>query len=215
MALFEPASQNPNFDILYQQFLARQKNTEDLLQVVGDNSGLEGDFTTLEDVVTALVEQLPATVSPVATTSGTSVSLITTIPSWAGKVILTLNGVSTNGTSSPIIQLGTSGGLVTSTYSGSVCVVSATGQAAEEHTNGFRFNANNAAGDVLFGIITLIYMGSDVWAYGVQAGRNDAAVANVGGGTISLGGTLTQLAVTTVGGINSFDAGSIGVRYEY
>jgi hypothetical protein len=55
MALFEPASQNPNFDILYQQYLARQKNTENLLQLVGDSDSLEGDFESLEDVVAALV----------------------------------------------------------------------------------------------------------------------------------------------------------------
>lgn len=72
MPLFEPASQNPNFDILYQQYLARQKNTEDLLAVVGDNSSLEGTFETLEDVVVALVSAVGKLNTVVNTTSESS-----------------------------------------------------------------------------------------------------------------------------------------------
>lgn len=72
MALFEPADQTPNFNVFTQQWLARQKNTADLLQLVGDNSGLEGNFETLEDVVAALVVAVGKLNTAVNTTAETS-----------------------------------------------------------------------------------------------------------------------------------------------
>jgi hypothetical protein len=217
MALFEPASQNPNFDIFYQQYLARQKNTEDLLTVVGDNSSLEGEFTSLEDVVTALVGQLPVHGDPVATTSGTSVSLITTIPSWAKRVTVTIVSVSTNGTSPPILQIGPSGGVETSGYSGGTAkLTDAAAVAAENHTNGFRISADHAATRVIHGIavLELHEASTNTWVFSLSNGRSEAAGIHAGGGSIALSGALTQITATTVGGVNAYDGGSMRVRYE-
>src|SRR5690348_2218752 len=54
--------------------------------------------------------------TPVATTSGTSVSLSTSIPSWAKRITLLFNGVSTNGTDSYLVQIGDSGGVANTGY---------------------------------------------------------------------------------------------------
>lgn len=174
--------------------------------------GVEG----LESRVTTLEGQVPVTLTPVAASSGTSVTLNNTIPAGVNWIILTPNAVTTNGTSSPIIQLGPSGGPVTSGYSGSIGWASASAQDSENHTNGFRFNAGHAADEVLHGVMTLIHRGSNIWSYGFTGGRSDAAVGLMGGGTVDVGGTLTQIVATTVGGVNSFDgAGSFGIQYGF
>lgn len=67
--IFEPAAQNPGFDVLWQQWLARLRNTEQLLDVVNSNSSLGGDFDSLEDVVTALVTAVGKLNTVVNTTS--------------------------------------------------------------------------------------------------------------------------------------------------
>lgn len=218
MALFEPASQNPGFDLLYQQYLARQKNTEDFLRLVGDNSSLEGEFGSLEDVVAALVAQIPVTFGPVAL-SGTSTSIITTIPSWATRIVLSVYALSTNGTSTPIIQLGTSGGLIDSGYLGSASRTEAAGNDGENHTNGFRLMPTNIAAGVMYGEIRLrLHNSSDhTWIMSSELGRSDTARSAFAGGAVTLSAALTQLAATTVGGVNTFDGSSAisGTYYAY
>jgi hypothetical protein len=49
---------------------------------------------------------------------------------------------------------------------------------------------------------------------GSSIGRSDGIGAYSAGGSISLASTLTQIRITTVGGTNTFDAGSINIMYE-
>ena len=50
-----------------------------------------------------------------ASTSGTSIDF-TSIPSWVKRVTVVFHNVSTNGSSNPIVQIGTSSGVTTSGY---------------------------------------------------------------------------------------------------
>ena len=69
----------------------------------------------------ASVSGLPAQVltlgTAVASTSGTSIDF-TSIPSTVKRITIMFDGVSTNGTSRGMIQIGTSSGVATSGYSG-------------------------------------------------------------------------------------------------
>jgi hypothetical protein len=47
-----------------------------------------------------------------------------------------------------------------------------------------------------------------------QYALSDATRALFGSGNVTLGGTLDRLRVTTVGGTDTFDAGSINIIYE-
>ena len=53
----------------------------------------------------------------VASTSGTYIDF-TSIPSWAKRIVILINGVSTSGSSPLLIQAGPSGGVDTTSYNG-------------------------------------------------------------------------------------------------
>jgi hypothetical protein len=147
-----------------------------------------------------------------ATTSGTSIDF-TGIPSWVKRITVMLNGVSTNGSSSKLVQLGTSGGIVTSAYDatgGGFNYSSATSGAAS--TAGFPINSGGA-GDVLFGIVTICNVSSNSWVCSGTVKVVDSYIAFVAGG-VALSGALDRIRLTTVNGTDTFDAGSVNIMYE-
>jgi hypothetical protein len=146
----------------------------------------------------------------VASTSGTSITF-TGIPSWAKRVTVMFNGVSTNGTSYYLVQLGTAGGIVTTGYTGEC--YNASGPSSTTSTAGFvaiqQGAAYAVAGQLVFSLIDT----SNNWT-GTGIITTPGFVADIVGGNISLGGALTQVKITTVNGTDTFDAGSINIMYE-
>jgi len=148
----------------------------------------------------------------VATTSGTSVDF-TSIPSWVKRITVMFRGVSTNGASTILIQLG-SGSVTTSGYLGSSSALIDTAFGAASYTTGFGVGKESAAARVQHGTLTLSLLGSNAWiCSGVVAASNEARTAHTGG-SIALAGTLDRVRLTTVGGVNTFDAGSVNILYE-
>jgi hypothetical protein len=148
-----------------------------------------------------------------ATTSGTSIDF-TGIPSWAKKITVMFNGVSTNGTSKVQIQLGTSGGFQTTNYFGAASNVYSAA-ISSNLSSGFTTEANTAA-NIRHGIIQLSLLDSTtgLWtAFGIQ-GLSDAAGTFPIAGSKTLSGTLDRLRLTTVNGTDTFDAGSINILIE-
>lgn len=148
----------------------------------------------------------------VASTSGTSIDF-TGIPSWVKRITVMFSGVSTNGSSSIQIQLGTSSGLQTTSYAGSVSTVS-TGVSTANNSTGFRLIDVSAAGVVLQGKSEVVLLGSNIWVQNGIFGSSDAARTVLGGGSVTLSGTLDRVRITTVNGTDTFDAGTINILYE-
>lgn len=149
----------------------------------------------------------------VATTSGTSIDF-TGIPSSAKRVFVLFNGVSTNGTSNLIIQIGDSGGVETSGYTGAVQI---TGAGSGALTNGFGVLNSTAAADTATGtvILTLMDASTNTWTYMGLVTRVTAGFVHFSSGAKSLSpGPLDRVRITTVGGSDTFDAGSINISYE-
>lgn len=146
-----------------------------------------------------------------ASTSGTSVDF-TGIPSWARIVRVMFLGVSTNGTSDIMVRLGTSGGFVATGYLGSV------GTSASFNTisTGFSlFGATAPAATTVFhGMLTMTRMTGNTWVAHSIIGFSDTGGTRLMGGSIALADVLTQIRVTTAGGTDAFDAGSINIMYE-
>lgn len=152
----------------------------------------------------------------VASTSGTSIDF-TSIPSWVKRITVMVNGVSTNGSSITQVQLGTSGGIQTSGYSGSVGYIqNANASGASLLSAGFLFSSLAGATVVFSGSITLSLLNaaSGIWVCSGVISRSDAAVPSMLGGVKTLSGTLDRVRITTVNGTDTFDAGSVNILYE-
>ena len=150
----------------------------------------------------------------VASTSGTSIDF-TSIPSWVERITIMFQGVSTNGSSITQIQLGTSGGIVTSSYLGSGFIAAdANTPAIVNMSSGFLTSGFGAAGYIRHGSIVISNITGNSWvAHGIT-GQSDSTRINMCGGSISLSGTLDRVRITTVNGTDTFDAGSINILYE-
>ena len=143
-----------------------------------------------------------------ASTSGTSIDF-TGIPSWVRRITVMLNGISTNGTSLFLVQLGTSGGIETTGYaSGSG---SRTGETTS--TAGFVLNQAGSAASTFSGLVQISILGSNLWVTSGVLSRSDG-FSNGFGGNKTTSGTLDRVRITTVNGTDTFDAGSININYE-
>jgi hypothetical protein len=148
----------------------------------------------------------------VASTSGTSIDF-TSLPAWVKKITLMLSGISTNGaTSNYLIQLG-AGSVTTSGYLGATTFLSSVAVSANLTTGFGIYNASGAS-QVSHGSVQITTMGSNLWvASGVLAQSNGGATITTAG-SITLGGTLDRVRITTVNGTDAYDAGSINIMYE-
>jgi hypothetical protein len=124
-----------------------------------------------------------------------------------------LNGVSTNGTSPVIVQLGDSGGVEVTDYLGSATEVRSTPD-SDLFTAGFGVLQSPSAGDISYGIATITNLSGNVWVYSFTGGSSTIANNYIGGGSKTLSATLDRIRLTTVGGVNTFDAGSVNIMYE-
>jgi hypothetical protein len=149
----------------------------------------------------------------VASTSGTSIDF-TSIPSWAKRITVMLNGVSTSGTSRLQLQIGDSGGVENTGYVAAAATLgSATNSTSS--TTGFVLTQAVAAAETVSGQITicLINAATFLWSESGTLGRITAGV-HVSGGAKALSGALDRIRLTTENGTDTFDAGSINILYE-
>lgn len=148
----------------------------------------------------------------VASTSGTSIDF-TSIPSWVKRITVLFQGVSTSGTSTIQVQVGV-GSVTTTGYVGtSVRIATNSTTAGGSVTTGFPINVTPGAADTISGALTLSLMGSNLWVASL-AGKASTSLGLVGGGDVTLSGTLDRVRITTVNGTDTFDAGSINILYE-
>ena len=148
----------------------------------------------------------------VATTSGTNVDF-TGIPSTVKRITFMLDGVSTNGTSPIILQLGDSGGIEITDYYGSASEIRGT-PTSTSFTTGFGLVESPAAGDFYYGIVTIANVSGNLWVYSFTGSSIVAAQTYLGGGSKTLSATLDRIRLTTSGGANTFDAGTVNIMYE-
>lgn len=153
--------------------------------------------------------------TPINTTSGTAHDF-TGIPSWVSKITLSIRGVSFASSGQLMIQLGTSGGIVSSGYVSVASYVSSSGLgSASLYTTGFVTLGDGTAPNDRRGSITFSKISSDVWLASGNLACQGSGVnfTQTIAGEISLGSALTTLRVTSNIG-DTFDAGSINILYE-
>lgn len=146
-------------------------------------------------------------------TSGTFIDF-TGIPAWAKRITVMFNGVSTSGTGSLLIQLG-SGSPTTSGYLGTNSLLG-TGVSSTILSSGFLFSmgaADTAAG-LRSGLVTFGNITGAVWSGQGTLSTSNAGAVSVTGGAVTLAGVLDRIRITTTNGTDTFDAGSINILYE-
>ena len=146
----------------------------------------------------------------VASTSGTSIDF-TGIPTWVKRITVMFNGVSTNGTSMLLAQIG-SGSVTTSGYVSAAAYTGASAGGATS-TAGYVLTAAAGAANTSTGSLVITLLGSNIWVSSSVLARQDGYVSSAGG-TVTLSGTLDRVRITTVNGTDTFDAGSINILYE-
>lgn len=154
----------------------------------------------------------------VASTSGTSIDF-TNIPSWVKRITVMFSGVSTNGTSAITVRLGISSGVETTGYAGTTLGVGPGGSVAPTGlSSGFQIcdpavatAASTWNGQI---IISQLNSSANTWAASGNFGRGDSVTTGFSQGAKSLSGTLDRVRITTTGGTDTFDAGSINILYE-
>jgi hypothetical protein len=149
-------------------------------------------------------------------TTNTSLDF-TSIPSWVKRITVMLDGVSTSGTSPVIVQLGDSGGVETSDYLSQAAGISTTAidtTRSGTNTDGFRLAINaHAATNAITGKIDIVNISSNIWiAQGIILAFATFPTMTVGSKTTSA--TLDRVRITTVGGSDEFDAGTINLLLE-
>jgi hypothetical protein len=162
-------------------------------------------------VTPAKLSQPLTLATSVATTSGTSIDF-TGIPSWAKRITVMLNGVSTGGSSIPILQIGDSGGIEATGYTAGASDFAS----YQSQTTGFPITRSWANTFIFSGIITIAALDSAANTWVASGSVNDAggsAVFSMGGAK-SLSATLDRVRLTTVNGTDTFDAGSVNIIYE-
>ena len=145
------------------------------------------------------------------TTSGTTIDF-TSIPSWVKRITVMFNGVSTSGTSNPIIQIG-SGSATTTGYLGAGMIASGASPSVSNFTTGFGYPSATAT-NILHGTTVLTLVTGNTWAANGTLARSDGTSLLSTAGSLALAGVLDRVRITTVNGTDTFDAGSINILYE-
>ena len=162
-------------------------------------------------VMTTMASSVITSGTAQASTSGTSIDF-TSIPSWVKRITVMFQGVSSSGTSDYLVRLG-SGSPTTTGYLTASVNTSGASSTTTNNTTGFVIPSGGASA-VFNGVACFCTLGSNAWAGSGILAQSDTTRAISFSGSISLGGTLDRVRITTVNGTDTFDAGSINILYE-
>ena len=144
-----------------------------------------------------------------ASTSGTSITF-TGIPSWAKRVTIMLNGVTSSGATYQSLQLG-SGSLATTGYGGVITVTYGTLTQTNNSPASSFYVINQVASTAHSGSVVLVNVTGNTWVMTSIIGAPSTTRNNYASGAVTLSGALDRIAITDPG---TFSAGSINILYE-
>jgi hypothetical protein len=119
------------------------------------------------------------------------------------------NGVSTNGTSPAIIQIGNT----TFTATGYVGGVFVTGGYGNMST-GFQMATTAGAGDTRYGHAILTNITGNTWVFTYVGGYGNGPYTAYAGGGLALSAVLDRVRITTISGTNTFNGGTLNLLWE-
>jgi len=172
---------------------------------------------TSPTLVTPVINGMASSILTSATVQNalTTAVLFSSIPSWVKRITVMLNGVSTTSTGVPTIRLGPVGGIENTGYTSSVNLIASASVAGQvSATSGFEIVTTGIAASLYSGNIVLTNITANTWIISGSLGVPLSGYNYLFAGNKTLAGVLTQLQLTTTGGTDTFDAGSINIMYE-
>lgn len=148
----------------------------------------------------------------VASTSGTSIDF-TALPSWVKRITVMYSSVSTNSTSSYLVQLITGTSTVVNTGYVSAVSQGNGGVSTSTSTAGFIVHGSVGATDSVSGMIFIANITGNTWVETGNLNGNSTGQFNSSAGTVALGAVLTGVRITSVTP-DTFDAGTVNILYE-
>ena len=145
-------------------------------------------------------------------TSGTSIDF-TGIPAWVKRITVMFNGVSTTGSNGFLIQLG-SGSFTTTGYISFATNGNTGSFAGASQSTGLAIANVLIAANTYSGTAIITYVAANYFTYFAQLGSSSNVFTTGAGSSPNLPGVLDRVRITTVGGTDTFDAGSINILYE-
>jgi hypothetical protein len=150
-------------------------------------------------------------------TSGTSIDF-TGIPAGVKRITVMFQGISTATASNPVLafQLGTSSGITASGYLGAAASIVGAGavNSVVNFSANFQFIQSSSAANISHGQIIFSNLSGNIWTVTGSLAQSDTNRVAWLTGSITLGAVLDRVRMTTGGGTDAFDAGSINVLYE-
>lgn len=176
----------------------------------------QAEANAMTSTTTALSPNLNTIINgtQVNSTSGTSIDF-TSIPAGVRRITMKLNGVSTDGTDDWLVQIGDSGGVEATGYLGCGSTIGAA-VTATNSTAGLIIDLPASAANVCHGVVRLELIDAATFAWGLYyvLGLSNNNATLLGASTKSLSAELDRVRITTTGGTNAFDAGTINISYE-
>lgn len=149
-----------------------------------------------------------------ASASGTSIDF-TSIPAGVKRITVIFQGVSTNGTSNYLIQIG-SGSVINTGYLGAAQALqaSAVSSAPATSTSGFIVATSvNLNTELYSGTVVLTNISGNIWIETGSLTNSTATRSTNSSGSVTLSGVLDRVRITSVTP-DTFDAGTINILYE-
>jgi hypothetical protein len=190
--------------------------TRNLANTVSDGGPLADGVINIADVsgLQAALDAAGIKSGTAITTNGLAAYEFTGIPASAKNIKLLFSNVSASGLSTGAIQvqLGTSGGLATSGYTGNIhSLDSTTLSSSGTLTSSFLLVVTNSDAYQYSGIMEFSEVSSNVWVHQSQMYASTSR-SNLATGRIDLGAELTTIRVFM--GVGTFDGGTINILYS-
>lgn len=187
--------------------------------ILGRTTAGTGVQEALTPAQARTVTSSPAMASGAVVSAASQASMDwTSIPAGTKRIDVSISGLSTNGTSPIIVQIGDSGGVETSGYLGTEGFIqNAAPSGTAALSSGFIVMGTVAATSVFHGVMTLVLLdaSTNTWSAMGVIGASHAALPILMGGSKSLSATLDRVRLTTAGGADTFDAGKANILYFY
>lgn len=162
-----------------------------------------------------LVNNAPVGIQRGAAVAATGVSVdFGSIPAGVSRITLLLDGVSTSGTSLPCVLLGDSGGIETTGYAGHAHTLGSAAAWTTSTTHGVLIANQHDAADLYYGRIVIELVTGNTWVITSQLSDGVGFASWSSWRKAVSPGPLDRVRLTTVGGADTFDAGTINILWE-